>query len=171
MTAVIRAVAWALVALAVVACSARPGPVASPGSGGDPASATKALIIGALGSVGLQAVDATKPYRPSEAPSVVGVARSVLQVQLPDDPDHGFIVIYSAGSAVTAEKVAVDQAAYVASNIGVVQFPPGSHFVIRTVDTTVIFFTWAPGASPDQRTHLIEDALNTVGLGVPVGGG
>jgi hypothetical protein len=171
MIAAVRAVATALVALAVLACSAPPGPAASPGSGGDPAAATKALIIGALGSVGLQAVDASKPYRPSEAASVVGVARSVLQVQLPDDPDHGFIVIYSAGSAVTAEKVAVDQAAYVASGTGGIQFPPGSHFVIRTVDTTVIFFTWAPGASPDPRTHLVEDALNTVGIAVPVGGG
>ena len=46
----------------------------------------------------------------------------------------------------------------------------GSHFVIRTVDTTVIFFTWSPGGSPDQRTHLIEDALNTIGIAVPVGG-
>jgi hypothetical protein len=38
--------------------------------------------------------------------------------------------------------------------------------VIRLVDTTVIFFTWSPGTSPDSRTHLIEDALNTIGLPV-----
>jgi hypothetical protein len=79
-------------------------------------------------------------------------------------------VIYSLGSAVAAEKAAFDQAAYVASGTGGIQFPPGSRFVIRTVDTTAIFFTWSPGSSLDQRTHLIEDALNTVGMAVPVGG-
>jgi hypothetical protein len=173
MTPGLRAAAGLIVALVVVvvACGPPPANVPSPGSGGDPASATKALISGALGLVGLQAVDAIKPYRPPEAPSLSGAARSVIQVQLPDDPDHGFIVIYSLGSATAAEKVAFDQAAYVASGTGGIQFPPGSHFVIRTVDTTMIFFTWAPGSSPDQRTHLIEDALDTVGIAVPVAGG
>jgi hypothetical protein len=157
-----------LLALGVLACSAPPV-VPSAGAGGDAASATKQLIKGALGAVGLQPVDAIKPYRPAEAASVIGAARSVLQVQLPDDPDHGFILVYSAGSATTAEKLAYDQAAFLASPAGSIQFAPGSHFVIRTVDTTVIFFTWAPGAAPDARTHLIEDALNTIGIAVPVG--
>jgi hypothetical protein len=168
MTRAVSAAIGALLAMAVIGC-APPIGAPSPGSGGDAASATKQLIIGALGSVGLQAVDAIRPYRPAEAASVIGAARSVLQVQLPDDPDRGFILVYSAGSATTAEKLAFDQAAYVASPAGAVQFAPGSHFVIRTVDTTVIFFTWAPGAAPDARTHLIEDALNTIGIAVPVG--
>jgi hypothetical protein len=170
MTRVTRAAAALVAALLVVACSPPSGNLATPGSGGDPASATKALIAGALGAVGLQAVDATKPYRPPEAPTLTGAPRSVFQVQLPDDPDHGFIVVYSLGSATAAEKAGFDQAAYVASGTGGIQFPPGSHFVIRTVDTTMIFFSWAPGVSPDQRTHLIEDALNTVGIAVPVAG-
>jgi hypothetical protein len=161
-----------VVALAVAACTPPSGNnLPSPASGGDPASATKALITGALGTVGLQAVDAIRPYRPPEAPTLTGAPRSVVQVQLPDDPDHGFVVIYSLGSATAAEKAAFDQAAYVASGTGGIQFPPGSHFVIRTVDTTMIFFTWSPGSSPDGRTHLIEDALDTVGIAVPVGGG
>jgi hypothetical protein len=165
------AVAGAVIALLVVAaCSPPAGNPPSPAGGGDPASATKALIVGALGAVGLQAVDAIRPYRPPETPTLAGAPRSVIQVQLPDDPDRGFIVIYALGSAVAAEKAAVDQAAYVASGTGGIQFPPGSHFVIRTVDTTLIFFTWSPGGSPDQRTHLIEDALDTIGIGVPVGG-
>jgi len=170
MTRATRGAIWVIVALTVIACGRPPGNPASPGSGGDPASATKALIVAALGAVGLQAVDATKPYRPPEAASLIGAPRSVIQVQLPDDPDHGFIVIYSLGSAVAAEKAAFDQAAYVASGTGGIQFPPGSRFAIRTVGTTMIFFTWSPGASPDERTHLIEDAINTVGLPVPVGG-
>lgn len=164
----LQAASWAILALAVLGCASPPGANnPSPGSGGDAASATKGLVLAALSGVGLQAVDATKPYRPPEAAGLIGAPRSIVQVQLPDDPDHGFIVIYALGSAVTAEKAAVAQAAYVASGAGGIQFPPGSHFVVRLVDTTVIFFTWAPGSSPDSRTHLIEDALNTVGLAVP----
>jgi hypothetical protein len=165
-----RAIVGAALALFLAACAPPSGNLPSPPKGGDPASATKAVILAALGAVGLQAVDATTPYRPPEAPTLTGAPRSVIQVQLPDDPDRGFIVIYALGSATAAEKAAFDQAAYVASGTGGIQFPPGSHFVIRTVDTTMIFFTWAPGSAPDQRTHLIEDALNTVGIGVPVGG-
>ena len=101
---------------------------------------------------------------------MTGAPRTVLQAQLPDDPDHGYIVVYSLSSAVSAEKAAYDEAAYIASGPGGIQFPPGSHFVLRTVDTTVIFFTWSPGGSPDPRTHLIEDALNTIGIAVPIAG-
>jgi hypothetical protein len=165
-----RVAAGLVIAALALACSPPSGNnLPSPGSGGDPASATKALVIGGLGAVGLQAVDAPRPYRPPEAPTLAAAPRSVIQVQLPDDPDHGFIVVYSLGSAVAAENAAFDQAAYVASGTGGIQFPPGSHFVIRTVDTTMIFFTWSPGGSPDQRTHLIEDALNRIGIAVPVG--
>lgn len=169
MTGRLRAACGVLLAMAVLACSP-PANVPSPGPAGDAASATKQLVIAALGGVGLQAVDATKPYRPPEARTLTGAPRSIVQVQLPDDPDHGNLVVYSLGSAVSAEKAAVEQAAYVASGTGGIQFPPGSHFVIRLVDTTVIFFTWSPGSSPDSRTHLIEDALNTIGIAVPSGG-
>ena len=101
---------------------------------------------------------------------MTGASRSVLQATLPDDPDHGYIAIYSLGSAVAAESAAFDQARYLASNTGgKVQFPPGSRFVLRIVGTTVIFFTWNPGIAPDSRTHLIEEALNTLGVAVPIG--
>jgi hypothetical protein len=143
---------------------------ATPAAAGDATSVTKQLIRGALGAVGLQAVDATRPYRPPEGALMTGAARSLLQATLPDDPDHGYIVIYSLGSAVAAESAAFDQSAYIASGPGAIQFPPGSHFVLRIVDSTVIFFTWSPGGAPDTRTHLIEDALNTLGTAVPVGG-
>jgi hypothetical protein len=164
------AAALLVLASAVAACGSGPRTGATPRSGGDAASATKALILGALGGVGLQAADATRPYRPPEAPTLTGAPRSVIQVQLPDDPDHGYIVIYSLGSAAAAETAAFDQAAYVGPGTGGIQFPTGSRFVIRVVDTTMIFFTWAPGASPDSRTHLIEDALDGVGMAVPIPG-
>lgn len=162
-------------ALAVAACASPstntfPPSGFTPGAPGDAAAATKALVAGALGAVGLQAVDAIRPYRPPEGALMTGAPRSVLQVQLPDDPDHGQVVIYSLGSAVSAERAAFDQATYIASGPGAIQFPPGSHFVLRTVDTTVIFFTWSPGASPDQRTALIEQALNTLGIPIPIPG-
>jgi hypothetical protein len=32
----------------------------------------------------------------------------------------------------------------------------------------MIFFTWAPGASPDLQQQKIEDALNGVGIAVPI---
>jgi hypothetical protein len=164
-----------LLLVSVLGCNAPSGPTfppagSTPGAPGDATAVTKQKIIGALGAVGLQAVDATRPYRPPEGALMTGAARSVLQATLPDDPDHGYIVIYSLGSAVAAESAAFDQAGYIASGEGAIQFVPGSHFVLRIVDSTVIFFTWSPGNSPDARTHLIEDALNTLGVAVPIGG-
>jgi hypothetical protein len=174
MTRLARAARGVFLVLAVVGCGARgstfPPLGFTPGPAGDAASATKALAISALAAAGLQAVETVKPYRPPEGPLMTGAPRSILQVQLPDDPEHGQVVIYSLGSAVAAERAAFDQAAYIASNPGKVQFAPGSHFVLRTVDTTVIFFTWTPGAAPDQRTGLIEQALNTLGTAVPIPG-
>jgi hypothetical protein len=166
MTGRLRAACGALLAVAVVACATRP--LVTPGAPGDAASATKQLVISALSGAGVPAAEATKPYRPSETPVLTGTPRSIVQAQLGNDPDHGFVVIYSFVSAATAEKAAYDQAAYVASPAGGVQFPPGSHFVIRLVDTTMIFFTWAPGASPDLQQQKIEDALNGVGIAVPI---
>jgi len=140
-----RPAAWMLLAISVLGCGAS-GPTFPP-AGSTPA----------------------RPYRPPEGALMTGAARSVLQATLPDDPDHGYIVIYSLGSAVAAESAAFDQARYIASGPGAIQFPPGSHFVLRIVGSTVIFFTWNPGSAPDTRTHLIEDALNTLGVAVPVG--
>jgi hypothetical protein len=175
MTRAVRAAFGALLMLSALGCSAPAGPTfppagSTPGAAGDATAVTKQQIIGALGAVGLQAVDATRPYRPPEGALLTGAARSVLQATLPEDPDHGYIVIYSLGSAVAAESAAFNQASYIASGPGAIQFIPGSHFVLRTVDSTVIFFTWSPGSSPDPRTHLIEDALNTLGVAVPIGG-
>ena len=167
-----RAVASLLLAAAALGCTSGPTfpPAGStPAAPGDATAATKQQVIGALGAVGLQAVDAIRPYRPPEGALMTGAPRSVLQATLPDDPDHGNIVIYSLGSAVAAESAAFDQARYIASGPGGIQFPPGSHFVLRIVGSTVIFFTWNPGSAPDTRTHLIEDALNTLGVAVPVG--
>ena len=164
MTRRLRAACWAILVLAVLACT-RP-PVNTPGAPGDAASATKQLAISALRAAGVPAADTTRPYRPSETTALTAAPRNVIQAELGNDPDHGFVVIYAFTSAATAEKAAYDQAAYVTSNAGGIQFPPGSHFVIRLVDTTMIFFTWSPGTSPDLQQQKIEDALNTIGIAV-----
>ena len=166
MTRLLCVAGGALLAVAVTGCASPPAP--TPGAPGDAGLATKQLVIGALSAAGVPAADATKPYRPSETPVLTGAARSVIQAQLPNDPNHGFIVVYSFVSAVAAEKAAFDQAAYVASPAGGIQFTPGSHFVIRIIDTAVVFFTWSPGASPDLQQQHVEDALNTLGTPVPI---
>lgn len=140
----------------------------SPQPAGGATVATKGKVIGALAAVGLQAIDATRAYRPPEGPLLAAAPRSVVQATLPDDPSHGFVVIYALASDVAAGTAAADHAAYVASGIGRVQFPADSRFVLRVAGSTVVFFTWSPGAALDDRTRLIEDALRTVGTEVQV---
>ncbi|MBI2781679.1 MAG: hypothetical protein HYX55_07790 [Chloroflexi bacterium] len=137
---------------------------------GDATAATSRQVVGALAAVGFQGVDAIRQYRPPEGAILAGAPRSVLQATLPDDPAHGFIVIYALASDAAAQAAAEDQAAYVASGPGRVQFTPDAHFVLRVASSTVVFFWWSPGAALDQRTKDIEAALGNVGTEVPVRG-
>lgn len=140
----------------------------SPAPVGEATAETKGQITAALAAVGLQARDANRAHRPPEGPLLAAAPRSVLQATLPDDPGHGFIVIYALPSGAAAEAAALDHAAYVASGIGRVNFPFDSRFVLRVAGSTVVFFSWSPGAALDDRTGLIEDALGTVGTAVQV---
>jgi len=76
--------------------------------------------------------------------------------------------IYALGSDVVAQKAAADHAAYVASNVGRIQFAQDSRFVLRQLGPTVVFFTWSPGGSPDPRLQSIQDALSTLGTEVVI---
>ncbi|HYK95521.1 MAG TPA: hypothetical protein VE011_06635 [Candidatus Dormibacteraeota bacterium] len=171
-----RSLAAAVLVLAVAAGCAGPNhatfpPIGStPGPAGDLTDATAQQVIEALAAAGLQAAPTLRPFRPAEGPLLAGAPRSVLQVTLPDDPDHGFIVIYALADPATALAAATDTASYVVTGPGKVQFVAGSHFVLRVVGSTVIFFTWSPDNAPDTRTHLIEDALAHLGTEVPVTG-
>jgi len=174
---VIGALALSAFPLAVSACAPGgattvtfPPAESTPAPAGEATSAARAMVVAALGNVGLQAQDTIHPYRPSEAAAFSAAPRSVLQVTLPDDPDHGFIVLYSFGSPTEAEAAANEQAAYIASGPGRVQFGPGSRFVLRLVGATVIFFTWSPDNSPDPRTQSIDQALSTLGTAVAIPG-
>jgi hypothetical protein len=139
----------------------------TPAPAGDATAATRQQVIAALGAVGLQAVDSTRPYRPPEGPLLAAAPRTVLQT-LPDDVTHGNVIIYALSSDAVAQKAAADHAAYVASNVGRIQFAQDSRFVLRQLGPTVVFFTWSPGGSPDPRLQSIQDALSTLGTEVVI---
>lgn len=157
-----------LVACLVALAACTPTFDSTPAPAGDATAAVRTTVIQALGTVGLQARDAIQPYRPSEAPRFSAAPRTVLQATLPDDPNHGFIVLYAFGSPAEAAAAAADQAAYLGSGPGRVQFGKGARFVLRVIDTTAIFFTWTPDSSPDPRTASIDQALSTLGTAVDI---
>jgi hypothetical protein len=171
-----RAVLAVAAAVAFGACTggtappAATFPPASFGVGHTSAAATETrrLVTLALSAQGLQAQEPPVVFRPAEAPGLANAPRLVLQAVLPDDPQHGYIVIYELRDATTADAAAHEQAEYVASGVGFVQFPPDSKFVIRTVGATVVFFAWSPGNSPDSRTPKIASALETVGTAIDI---
>ncbi|MBA3877512.1 MAG: hypothetical protein C0498_11390 [Anaerolinea sp.] len=141
---------------------------ATAGPAGAAAAATRVDVARALSARGLQSEDASRPYRPAEAPAFATAPRVVLRAILPDDPDRGLIVIYELSSPMAAAAAAEEQAAYIASGVGRVQFPPDSKFVIRVVGSTAVFFTWSQANAPDPRTATVAIALESLGLGVPV---
>ena len=177
-----RALAIAgLAVLALVVVAALAGGVATPpgaptfppagataGPAGGSAAATSSDLVRAIAARGLQSEPATRPYRPAEAPQFATAPRVVLQVLLPDDPDHGLVVVYEFLGPAVARAAAQEQAAYVASGIGRVQFPPDTRFVVRVVGSTAVFFSWSPANSPDVRIESIAAALESVGSGVPI---
>jgi hypothetical protein len=142
----------------------------TPAPAGDATAAARTAVTTALGQAGLQVVDPTRAVRPPEGPRFAAAPRTVVRATLPDDPDGGYIVLYAFGSASDADAAAKEQAAYVASGPGRVQFSPGTRFVIQVLDSTAIFFAWSPESSPDRRTGSIEDALHAVGTAIPVPG-
>lgn len=163
----------AAAALATTACAGTmrttfPPLGSTPQPVGDATADTVSLVIHALSAVGLQGAEAIRQYRPPEGPLLAAAPRSVVQATLPDDPAHGFIVIYALASPAGAQDAAEDQAAYIASGPGRIQFTTDAHFSLRVQGSTVVFFWWSPGAALDARTQSIETALLKVGLEVPV---
>jgi hypothetical protein len=129
---------------------------------------TRAEIALALRPQGLALIDPRVPFRPAESPRFAAAPRAVFQVELPDDPSHGFISVYEFPDQAAAAGAANEQAAYVASGPGRVQFAPDSRVVLRQLDTTVIFFTWSPANSTDSRTAQIQSALETLGIAIAI---
>jgi hypothetical protein len=166
---VVRAVALALLTAALFGCANEPRTTYLPNGGpaGDLTDATEAVVIGALGDVGLTAAEAQLPYRPPEAALLSNAPRTVIQAALPDDPNHGFVVIYALQSPQAADAAGADQAAFIESNRGG-SFARTSRFSLRVGGSTVVFFWWVPETVIDQRTALVEEALLGVGSEVPI---
>jgi hypothetical protein len=133
-------------------------------------AATRAAVTNALSVEGLQVVDAPVAYRPAEGPLFAAAPRSVIQVILPADPSHGFITLYAFASPAAALTAANDQAAYIASGPGRVQFGIDARFNLRVLGSTAVFFWWSPANSPDEHTPAIDLALAQVGTAVPIPG-
>ncbi|HUQ44946.1 MAG TPA: hypothetical protein VM451_11145 [Candidatus Limnocylindria bacterium] len=160
-----------VLAACVTTRSSFPPPGSSPEPAGDSTAATVAQVIGALRIQSVPAVESTRPYRPAEGALLAAAPRSLVQATLPEDPDHGFIVVYAFDSPVAAQAAAQDGAGYLAAGIGGgIQNPPGTEYVLRVVGSNVVYFSWLPASSPDPRTASIATALATLGTGVQVPG-
>ena len=169
----VLAIGGLLLGVAAIGISTLGGPVpGAPATTVAPAGAAAAVTAGdvtqALGAAGVQAQVAQRPFRPPEAPALFDVPRVVLQAILPDDPEHGYIVVYELATDARADAAGRDYAAYIASGPGRVQFPNDAHFVLRRVGSTLVAFFWSPGNWPDPRSPRIEEALTTLGEGIPV---
>ena len=162
-----------LVAVAGAACTARPkGPTyppagVTPPPAGVATDATRGTVVAAIAAAGLQATDPTEGYRPPEGPWFAAAPRTVLQVAVPNEATPRFIVIYAFGTPADAASAAADQASYVSHGAGRVMFANDTHFVIRVLGSTAIFFAYSAGSAAPQ-VGAIEQALDTIGSGVAV---
>src|SRR5439155_23712432 len=140
----------------------------SPEPAGDVTAAARAQIAAALGVEGLQLQDPKTAYRPPEGAIFASAPRTVVQAVLPNDPNHGYIVLYAFGTPQPALAAAQDQATYIASGPGKVQFTPGTQFSLRALGNIAIFFAWLPDSAPDSQTPSIAIALSHIGDEVPI---
>jgi hypothetical protein len=140
----------------------------SPGTAGDATAGARAQVTAALTVEGLTVQDPKTAYRPPEGAIFAAAPRTVLQAVLPDDPSHGYVVLYAFGTPQQALTGAQDQAAYIASGPGRVLFVPGTQFSLRVLGNIAIFFAWSPDSSPDSRTPSIALALSQIGDEVPI---
>ena len=171
-----RALALALVVAALAACSTATAPaITYPPASAQPTTAdTPAIdlalttLVTALGEQSLVLQDPQRPFRPAEGPALAGTPRVIRQVILPDDPGEGYLVVYDLTEPTRAAAAGAEQAAYLATGPGRVQTPIGTQHIIRQVGSTIVLYSWIPGTSPDERMPRIADALETVGIGIPV---
>jgi hypothetical protein len=170
-------VAGWLVAAIVVACGvgangaapSLPNASVSPAiTAGAAAAQTRGEIAAVLGNVAVQFGDATQPYRPAESPRLRDAPRAVYQVVLPDQPDAGYVVVYEFPDAAAAVDAGNEEAGYLGTGNGRVQFPFGTRHVIRQLGPTLILYSWLPAASSDPTAGNVADALNTLGIGFTV---
>jgi hypothetical protein len=134
---------------------------------GDAAQRTSDVVAAALSAAAFVVQEPQTPYRPGESQALVGVPRRVLQVVVPSDPTHGYVVIYELPSNNDADRVGQDFDAYLRGGTGAIQYPRDAQFVIRRVGQTLVFFPWSPSVSPDPEVARLASVL--AGIGNPVG--
>lgn len=163
-------------AVAVAACAASDGPVATfpqvsigPDRTVSPAVAlTRGDLARALGGQRITMQDAQVPFRPPESPSLTIAPRAVYQAVLPADPNGGFIVVYEFSDPDRADQAAKEQAAYLATGPGRVQSSLDQVDIVRVDGSTVVLYSWIPNAAQDPQAPDVQRALETLGYGVPV---
>jgi len=141
------------------------GPAATAGAA---VAQTRGAIASALSTVAVQFGDANRPYRPAESGRLRDAPRAVYQVVMPDQPDAGYIVVYEFPDAGAAVDAGNEEAGYLGTGNGRVQFPPGTLHVLRELGPTLILFSWLPAASSDPTAANVAKALGTLGIGFTV---
>jgi len=172
----VRLVLWAALLVWVVAgCGIAANGAAQPVVAITPQASLSATLqlcrsqlSSTLASAGFSLVPPSSAVRPGESPVLAGAPRTVGQVQLPGDPDHGFIVLYEFPDPAGAYAAAQQQAAYIGSGEGRIQFVPDSKFTLRQNGSCVLFYSWSPSASTDPRSPAIETALQTYGVAITI---
>ena len=172
----VAAALLAIVALAVAGCVGAGGtpaslPAASVGpsvTAGPAVAQTRGAIASALADVSVQFGDAKTPYRPAESFRLRDAPRAVYQVVLPDQPDAGYIVVYVFPDAASAVDAGNEEAGYLGTGNGRVQFPFGTQHVLRELGPTLILYSWVPGASSDSTAGDVAQALSRLGIGFTV---
>lgn len=129
---------------------------------------TRAELVRSLGAYGLVLTDTQAPFRPPESARMAATPRAVYQVQLPRDPDQGFLVVYDFADPSAAAEAAASQATYLASGPARVQTSLGTRHLIRVVGSTVVLYSWDPGGLDDPAAPDVPAALQTIGSGVDV---
>lgn len=166
-------VAVAVVALVLVGCRAAatrpPEPDPTPRPTISPTvAATQVQLDGALRARGLVLQPTDLTVRPGEPPSFSAVPRTAFRAILPEDPEGELIVVYELPDPGAAATAATELAAHITSGPGRVEYPSDVRFVLRQAGSTLVFFPWSPGSSPDPRTPDVAAAVATVGTEVPI---
>jgi hypothetical protein len=131
---------------------------------------TRAELVRILADRQLVLTGTQTPVRPVESPLLVSAPRAVYQVILPKDPIKGYIVVYEFPDSNRAAEAAAEEQHYLETGPGRIQSPQGSVQVLRQVGVTVVMYGWLPGAAQDPSAPEIQQALETLGVGFPVGG-
>jgi hypothetical protein len=131
---------------------------------------TRAALVTALAQHQLVLTDTQAPVRPAESPLLTAAPRAVYQVVLPKDPTRGYIVVYEFPDTSSATTAAAEEQHYLETGPGRIQAPQGSVQVLRQVGVTLVLYDWLPGAAQDPAAPEIQQALETLGVGFPIGG-